>query len=87
VPDSRQLLRYTIAAVALVVGVAFVALAIVYWALPADSLPSWLPGHKPPSHAFHGHHHKRHGLAAFVLGIAALTLAWIVVRERGQRRR
>jgi hypothetical protein len=87
VPDSRQLLRYTIAAVALVVGLSFVALAIVYWALPADSLPTWLPGHKPPSHPHHGHHHKRHGLVAFVLGAASLAVAWTVIRDGAPKRR
>jgi hypothetical protein len=85
--DSRRLFRYSTAALALMVGVAFIVLAIVYWALPADSLPSWLPGHKPHSHPRHGHHHKRHGLTAFVLGIASLSVAWIAVRERARRRR
>jgi hypothetical protein len=87
VPDSRQLLRYTIAAVALLAGLSFVAVAIVYWALPADSLPTWLPGHKPPSHPQHGHHHKRHGLAAFVLGVASLAVGWTVIREGWPKRR
>jgi hypothetical protein len=84
-PDSRQVLRSGVVGVALVAGLAFVVLAIVYWALPADSLPSWLPGHKPYSHPHHGHHHKRHGLAAFVLGVTALAIAWDVARERGSK--
>jgi hypothetical protein len=69
-------------AVGVAVGLAFVALAIVYWALPADSLPSWLPGHKSHSHPRHGHHHKRHGLAAFLAGVAALAVTWDVMRNR-----
>jgi hypothetical protein len=68
--------------VALATGVTFIALAILYWALPADSIPSWLPGHKPQSHPYHGHHHKRHGLVAFLLGVTALTLAWTMTRDR-----
>jgi hypothetical protein len=72
----RRIVRTGVAGVALAAGVAFIALAILYWALPADSLPSWLPGHKPHSHPHHGHHHKRHGLAAFLLGVSALALAW-----------
>jgi hypothetical protein len=71
---------------ALAAGVAFIGLAILYWALPADSLPSWLPGHKPHSHPHHGHHHKRHGLAAFLLGITALGLAWELIRDMRQQR-
>jgi hypothetical protein len=87
VPAKRPILRAAIAGVALVAGLAFVALAIVYWALPADSLQSWLPGHKSHSNPRHGHHHKRHGLAAFLLGVTALAIAWDVARERASRRR
>jgi hypothetical protein len=72
-------------AFALLIGSAFVALAIVYWAVPADELPSWLPGHKPRSHPAHAHHHKRHGLVAFVLGFGYLSGAYLVTRERGRR--
>jgi hypothetical protein len=68
-----------IAALAIAVGLFFIAVAIVYWALPADSLPSWLPGHKSASHPFHGHHHKRHGLAALLLGLASLVLARLLL--------
>lgn len=67
-------------AIAALAGLALVALAIVYWALPADQLPSWLPGHKPRSHPAHGHHHKRHGLVAFILGAIYLSGAYLVVR-------
>jgi hypothetical protein len=72
-------------AVALLAGSAFVALAIVYWALPADELPSWLPGNKPSSHPAHGHHHKRHGLVAFFLGVTYLSGAYLVNRDRHAR--
>jgi hypothetical protein len=65
-------------AVALLAGFALVALAIAYWALPADELPSWLPGNKSRSHPAHGHHHKRHGLAAFILGVTYLSGAYLV---------
>jgi hypothetical protein len=57
---------------AVVLGIALVALAIVYWAEPAGSLPSFFPGHEAGS----GHHHLKHGLAAFLLGVALLIFAW-----------
>jgi len=60
----------------------FIVIAIVYWALPADSLPSWLPGHKPSSHPLHGHHHKRHGLAALFLGLVFLAVARLLLRRQ-----
>ena len=63
-----------------------IAVAIVYWALPADSLPSWLPGHKSASHPFHGHHHKRHGLAALLVGLTFLALARLLLGGKMRRR-
>jgi hypothetical protein len=58
--------------IAVVVGIALIALAIVYWAEPAKSLPSWVPGHEAGSN----HHHVKHGIAAFLLGVAVLVFAW-----------
>jgi hypothetical protein len=69
-------------ACAVLLGAFLVAIAIVYWAVPADELPTWLPGHKPSSHPAHGHHHKRHGLAAFTLGFAFVSGAYLMSRER-----
>jgi hypothetical protein len=56
----------------LVAGTVLVVLAIVYWALPAKSLPSWLPGHEDGS----SHHHVKHGIAAFLLGLVCFAYAW-----------
>jgi hypothetical protein len=69
-------------ACAVLLGSLLVAIAIIYWALPADGLPAWLPGHKPSSHPAHGHHHKRHGLVAFMLGLAFVSGAYLMSRER-----
>ena len=57
---------------ALIAGLVLIALAVVYWALPAKSLPSWIPGHEAGS----GHHHVKHGIASFLVGLAALAFAW-----------
>jgi hypothetical protein len=57
---------------ALVAGIVLIAIAVVYWALPADSLPSFFPGHEAGS----DHHHVKHGIAAFLLGAACLVFAW-----------
>jgi hypothetical protein len=81
--SSETLARIWVA-VALVAGFALVTLAIVYWALPADHLPSWLPGHKSRSHPAHGHHHKRHGLVAFILGVTYLSGAYLVSSGRSR---
>jgi hypothetical protein len=55
-----------------VVGVAFVALAILYVSEPASSLPALVPGHDAGS----SHHHVKHGIAALILGVGAFVLAW-----------
>ncbi len=57
---------------AVVVGVALIALAVLYWIEPAGSLPSFIPGHEAGS----GHHHVKHGIAAFFVGVALLVYAW-----------
>lgn len=53
-------------------GIVLIVLAVVYWAEPAGSLPSWLPGHEAGS----GHHHIKHGIASFLVGLACLVYAW-----------
>jgi hypothetical protein len=64
---------------AIVVGIALIVVAIVYWAEPAKSLPSFFPGHEAGS----GHHHLKHGLAAFLVGVALLVFAWF---QTGKKR-
>ena len=38
----------------------------------ADALPSFFPGHEAGS----SHHHVKHGLDAFILGVGAFIFAW-----------
>ncbi len=66
-PRNRLL---TLAAV--VLAIALIVVAAIYWAEPARSLPSFFPGHEKGS----GHHHVKHGIAAFLLGLAVLAFAW-----------
>jgi len=64
--------RRLLASLAVVVGIALVVVAIVYWAEPAKSLPSFFPGHQAGSN----HHHTKHGIAAFFVGLACFAFAW-----------
>ncbi|MGN6188684.1 MAG: GAF domain-containing protein, partial [Conexibacter sp.] len=48
------------------------ALAALYFVDSASALPSFVPGHEAGS----AHHHVKHGIAALLLGIGALVLAW-----------
>jgi hypothetical protein len=59
-------------ALAIVLGIILLILALIYWVEPASSLPSFLPGHDAGS----SHHHVKHGIAAFLLGVACFVFAW-----------
>jgi hypothetical protein len=61
-----------LALAAAIVGLALIAVAAVYWAEPARSLPGFFPGHTAGS----AHHHVKHGIAAFIVGLALLVFAW-----------
>ena len=61
-----------LATIAVILGIVLIAIAVVYWAEPAKSLPSFFPGHTAGS----SHHHTKHGIAAFLLGIACFVFAW-----------
>jgi hypothetical protein len=69
-------------AAAIVVGIALIVVAVVYWAEPAKSLPSFFPGHEHGSK----HHHVKHGIAAFLVGLAVLAFAWFQTGPRARRR-
>ena len=64
---KRKLIPWAIAA-----GIVLIAIAIVYWAEPAGSLPSFFPGHEAGS----SHHHTKHGIAALVVALACFIFAW-----------
>ena len=57
---------------AVIVGIAFLALALLYFIEPAKSLPGFIPGHEAGS----THHHVKHGIAAVLVGIGCFVFAW-----------
>ena len=57
---------------AILLGIVLIAIAIVYWVSTASALPSFFPGHKAGSTT----HHFKHGIAAFLLGLACFVFAW-----------
>jgi hypothetical protein len=69
-----------LAMLAVLAGLLLIVVAIVYWAEPARSLPSFFPGHQGGSN----HHHTKHGIAAFLVGLACLVFAWF---QTGPQRR
>jgi uncharacterized membrane protein HdeD (DUF308 family) len=65
--DLRKLIIPAVA-----VGVLLVVVAIVYFAEPAKSLPSFFPGHAAKG----SYHHTKHGIAALVVAFACFAFAW-----------
>lgn len=63
---------------AVAAGIVLIVLAIVYFAEPAKSLPSFFPGHQAGS----THHHAKHGIACLLLGLGAFVLAWFQTGPR-----
>ncbi len=59
-------------ALAILAGIVLIVIAIVYFAVPAKSLPGFFPGHEAGS----DHHHVKHGIAAFLVGLACFAFAW-----------
>jgi len=64
--------RRVLSGAAVVVGIALIVVAIIYWVEPASSLPSVFPGHDAASST----HHIKHGIAALVVGLALFAFAW-----------
>jgi len=61
-----------LAALAVALGLVLMVIAVIYWVEPASSLPSFFPGHQAGS----SHHHVKHGIAAFLVGLACFAFAW-----------
>jgi hypothetical protein len=71
-------MKTIVVSVAVIVGLALIALAALYWLTPAGELPAFLPGFLPGSVKTH----FNHGLGALVIGLALLVFAWFRSRAR-----
>jgi len=63
--------------VAVLVGIIFLGLAVMYWRIPAGGLPDFVPGFQAGSTEIH----VKHAFAMFVIGFAALAFAFILTRR------
>jgi len=70
---------------AVLLGIVFLVIAVVYFASTAHGLPSFFPGHVGASSSEAHHHHTKHGIAAFLVGLACLAFAWFRSGPRGRR--
>jgi hypothetical protein len=57
-----------------IIGLVFVAIAVVYWLTPAGGLPSFLPGFEAGS----DHVHITHALGSLLVALAlfAIAIVW-----------
>ena len=63
-------------AVAIILGLAFAVVAIVYWTMPAGSLPSFMPGFDAGSTLMH----MKHGIAAAAAAVVCFGFGWYTGR-------
>jgi hypothetical protein len=64
--------------IAYVLGALLIVLAIVYFLVPADALPSFLPGYDATMPRVR----TKHGLASGAVGIVLMAIGWWVGRAR-----
>jgi hypothetical protein len=62
---------------ATLLGLVLLVIAVMYFVLPADSLPGFFPGHETGVMRAH----MKHGVAAAAAGIVLLAVGWIMGRR------
>jgi hypothetical protein len=78
VTATRRSLVYA----AIAIGIVLIVVAVIYWIDTAAALPSFFPGHQAGSST----HHVKHGIAALVVGLGCLVLAWFATGPNARRR-
>jgi hypothetical protein len=60
-----------------VLGLALIAIAVMYFLMPADALPGFFPGHEAGVTRMH----YKHGMVSGAAGVALLALGWFMGRR------
>jgi Na+/H+ antiporter NhaD/arsenite permease-like protein len=76
-PNLRKLVLPVV-----ILGIALIVVAIIYFVTPEHSLPSFFPGHSSATSAEANHHHTKHGIAALVVALACFAFAWFQTGPR-----
>jgi hypothetical protein len=63
---------------AILLGLLFFVVAIIYWVVPAEQLPGFFPGFEPALNRVR----VKHGIAAAVVGVLLFAVAWYAGRRR-----
>jgi hypothetical protein len=69
---APMVIRRMVALIAAITGVALIVVAFWYWIGTSRTLPEFLPAYDPNG----VQHHGKHGVAAFILSLASLWVAW-----------
>jgi hypothetical protein len=63
--------------IAIVLGLVLIAIAVMYFMMPADQLPAFFPGHEAGVTRVH----MKHGIVAGVAGVVLLAIGWFMGRR------
>ena len=64
--------------IAIVLGIIFAVIAVVYWLVPASSLSGFFPGFEAGSARVH----VKHGIVSAVIAVVLFAFAWYGSRSR-----
>jgi hypothetical protein len=64
--------------IAYILGIICIVAAIMYFVMPAGSLPTFMPGYEAGS----AHMHMKHGIVALVAAVVLFLIGWLIGRRR-----
>ncbi len=64
--------------IAYILGIVCVVAAIMYFVMPAGSLPPFMPG----SEAGSAHVHMKHAIIAVIAAVVLFLIGWLIGRRR-----
>lgn len=64
------------------VGLILIVVALIYFILPANSLPNFFPGYQ----ADLTKHHYKHGIGALLLGLGCFVLVWFQTNKKSSNK-
>ena len=76
-PSQTRIAPIWVSVLLAVLGVVLIVISIVYFSETAGNLPSFFPGHVAAHAAGAAHKHTKHGIAALLVGLAAIVGAWL----------
>jgi len=65
-------------AVAYVLAIICIIAAVMYFAMPAGQLPTFMPGYEAGS----AHMHMKHAIIAVVAAVVLVLIGWLIGRRR-----